>query len=252
VSELAATLRETLAVLAAGDPGCNRFGAAHHRYLLAPPYVCRDPAVPDDLRELARELGGGGAGPYYGWFVVESALEHVTAAPSGPSLGWSRALPVAHLGCGYAAVVPLDGTARGEVWLDARAARVMRPLHVSFTAFYLDWIDRLARGGLPDGHLSPFACALPNALGAYLADWEAAHDVAPGTLAGEELKRALAELGPGAIEIGAEPPLFLRGERADPCVACARMLANLGLPLAVVAPGHTPLPVRHEIVDALS
>jgi hypothetical protein len=232
VSDLAATIREALVALAAADPACKRFGASHHRYELAPPV----PALAvgsEDLIAFATTVSGGGAGPYYGLLALDRLSPVRT--PAGD------ALPVAHLGCGYAAVLQL---ATGEVWIDARLLGIARPIHPSFTAFYIDWIDRLARNAWPESFVPPGACALPNALGGYLAAYEQEHGIAAGTLAGEALREALGQLGPGAIEIAGGPPLFEPGDRVDPCIECARLVDNLGLSRGVIAPGIPPRPVR--------
>jgi hypothetical protein len=256
VSELAATLREAVRALAAADPALRRFGASHHRYALAPPLTDAalaalehrlDAALPDELRGFAAEVGAGGAGPGYGLVPIDRAAAYVVAAPAGAP--WSRGLPLAHLGCGYTAVVALDGSARGELWIDARAVGVTRPIYPSFTAFYLDWIDRLAHGRWPEPHVPPGACALAAALSGYLAHCEIERGVAPGTLAGEPLRDALSRLGPGAIEVAAESAVawFDDDDRVDPCIACARLLDNLaddGLGRDVVAPGVPPRPLR--------
>ena len=218
--------------LAAADRGCTRFGAAHHRYQLAPPLPALA-AGSDDLIAFATTVGGGGAGPYYGLLALDRVSPVQT--PAG------AALPIAHLGCGYAAVLQL---ATGEIWIDARTLGIARPIHPSFTAFYIDWIDRLARNAWPESFVPPGACALPNALGGYLAAYEQEHGIATGTLAGEALREALGQLGPGAIEIAGGPPLFEPGDRVDPCIECARLVENLGLPGTVIAPGTLPRPVR--------
>ncbi|MDQ3370226.1 MAG: SMI1/KNR4 family protein, partial [Myxococcota bacterium] len=79
MSELAATIREALAALAASDRSLARFGANHHRYELAPPLddamasaleATLGAPLPPDLRELATTLGAGGAGPYLGWIPL--------------------------------------------------------------------------------------------------------------------------------------------------------------------------------------
>ncbi|MEO8705657.1 MAG: hypothetical protein ABI867_36840 [Kofleriaceae bacterium] len=241
MSDFAATLREALGALAAGDPRCLRFGAAHHRYELAPPLTIAIAIA--DVRELATTVGSGGAGPYYGWIPIDRALASPIAAPANVT-AWTRAAAIAHLGCGYAAVLPLDGNARGEIWLDARELGIAKPIFPSFTAYYLDWIDRLARTQWPEAHVEPGVCALPNALSAYLAAWEAERGMAAGSLAGAELREALAQLGPGAITIGGDAPLFVAGDHVDPCISCARLLDNLGLPATLVAPGARPLPSR--------
>lgn len=243
-------MREALAALAAGDRSFKRFGAAQHHYVLAPPI---DPAVigielPEDVRAFASEIGSGGAGPYYGWIPVDRAARCLIEAPATTD-AWQRALPVAHLGCGYAAVIPLDGAARGEVWIDARALGLVAPIRPSFTALYLEWIDRLAHAAWPEGFVPPGACALASALSGYLGVCEQRLGLPPGTLAGAALREALEDLGPGAIEIAAESSLALFGvgDRVDPCIVCARLLATLaadGLRPDVVAPGVIPIPLR--------
>lgn len=254
MSELWATARDAVRALAAADPGLRRFGAAVHRYELAPPLDAAavaalehrlGAALPDDLRELVTELGAGGAGPGYG-IVPMDVAGPLVAAPAGAP--WSRGLPLAHLGCGYTAVVALDSRARGEVWIDARAIGVVRPIQSGATALYLDWIDRLAHARWPDPHVPAGACALAAALSGYLARCESDAGVPAGTLAGAALRDALSRLGPGAIEIAAEAsPWFDDGDRVDPCIACARLIENLagdGLCRDVVAPGALPRPQR--------
>ena len=245
MSELATTVREALAALAASDPAYKRFGAAHHRYELAPPLELTSVDLPDDLRAFVRDIGSGGAGPYYGWLPVERAANHLIEAPA-PVTAWQRALPIAHLGCGYAALVPLDGAARGEVWIDARALGLVAPIRPSFTAFYLEWIDRLAHNAWPDGFVPPGACTLASALSGYLGMCERRLGIPAGSLAGQQLRDALALLGPGAIELAAEGPLalFAPGDRVDPCIVCARLVDSLaaeGLRRDVVAPGVRPV-----------
>lgn len=256
MSELWTTARDAVRALAAADPDLRRFGAAQHRYLLAPPLdgaaleaVERrlGAALPDELRGFAGELAAGGAGPGLGIAPIDRAAAYAVAPP--PGAPWTAALPLAHLGCGYAAIAPLDGAARGEIWIDARAIGVLRPIQPGFTAFYLDWIDRLAHGRWPDAHVPAGACALAAALSGYLARCEAEHGLAPGALAGPALREALSRLGPGAIEIAAESSVawFDDGDRVDPCIACARLIENLGgdgLRRDVVAPGAPPRPLR--------
>ncbi len=254
MSELWATARDAVRALAAADPALRRFGASVHRYELAPPLDAAavaalehrlGAALPDELRALVTELGAGGAGPGYG-IVPMNGTGPIVAAPAGAP--WSRGLPLAHLGCGYTAVVALDGRARGEVWIDARAPGVVRPIQPGVTALYLDWIDRLAHARWPEPHVPAGACALAAALSGYLARCEADAGVTAGLLAGAALRDALSRLGPGAIEIGAEAsPWFDDGDRVDPCIACARLIENLagdGLRRDVVAPGALPRPQR--------
>jgi hypothetical protein len=260
VSELWATARDAVRALAEADPALRRFGAAQHGYRLAPPLpaaaldaldrrlgAALGAALPDELRAFAAELAAGGAGPGYGIVPLDRAADHVVAAPRGAP--WTAGLPLAHLGCGYAAVAALDGVARGEIWIDARSIGVIRPIQPGITALYLDWIDRLAHGRWPDAHVPAGACALAAALSGYLARCEADAGLAAGSLAGAALRDALGRLGPGAIEIAAESAVswFDDGDRVDPCIACARLIENLaadGLRRDVVAPGAVPKPLR--------
>lgn len=258
MSELWATAREAVRALAAADLALRRFGATGHRYELLPPLSVAavaaledqiGAALPDDLRALATELTAGGAGPGYGIVALDRAAGYVVTAPAGAP--WTRGLPLAHLGCGYAAVVAIDGAARGEVWIDARGVGVVRPMCPSATALYLDWIDRLAHARWPEPHVPPGACALAAALSGYLARCEAEAGLAAGTLAGAALREALSRLGPGAIEIAAESAVawFEDGDRVDPCIACARLIEDLaadGLLGDVVASGVPPRPLRTQ------
>jgi hypothetical protein len=255
-NDLHGTVREAVRALATADPGLRRFGAARHRYALRQPLAPAQleaiehrlgAALPDDLRDFATAVGAGGAGPGYGMVAIDDAAGYAVAAPAGAP--WTRALPLVHLGCGYAAIATLDGDARGEVWIDARAIGLLRPIHGSFTTMYLDWIDRLAHARWPEPHVPPGACPLAAALSGYLAHCEKERGLAAGTLAGEPLREALARLGPGAIEVAAESSVawFDDGDRVDPCIACARLIDNLaadGLRRDVVAPGVPPRPER--------
>lgn len=237
MSELLATLRETLAALAAADPKHQRFGAAHHRYALAPPL--RDAThLPDELRAYATQIAGGGVGPYYGLLPLDrvAPIDAVTGVTA-----FTRALPIAHLGCGYAAVIPLDGSAKDQVWIDARALGLVAPMYESFTAYYLDWISRLASATWPESFVPAGRCALAAALAGYLGIHEQRLGLGSGELSGDALADALAALGPGAIQIANEGPLFAADEPVEPCVACARLLANLGLAADVVVTGAAPL-----------
>ena len=248
MSELATTIHEALAALAANDRNRRRFGAAHHRYALAPPQA-PSPDLPDELAMFVRDVGSGGAGPFYGWIPVERAARFVIDAPDGVT--WTRALPIAHLGCGYAAVMPLDGDARGEVWCDARAVDLVAPITPTFTAFYVAWIDRLAHNTPPPAYTPPSRCVLPSMLSAYVEAIEARQGIAAGTLAGEPLREALGDLPAGGIQLAAQQDgLFAVGERVDPCIACATLvetLASEGLRRDVVAAGLPPRPLREML-----
>ena len=255
MSELVTTIREALAELAGGDRGLRRFGAAAHRYELAPPLdedavlaIERElgAPLPVEYRDFIREIGAGGAGPAYGLFPAEAAARAVIRQQRGP---WHLALPLAHFGCGYVVVLALDGLARGQVWLDARAIDFVATIRPTFTTWYVDWIDRLAQNALPDGFVPAGACALPAALSGYFAVWERRLGLAAGTLANNALRDALAQLGPGAIEVAADSalPLFEPGDRVDPCIVCAGLVTSFaehGLDQRVIAPGVPPVMLR--------
>src|SRR5262249_42650393 len=120
----------------------------------------------------------------------------------------------------------------------------------SFTAFYADWIDRLAHNTWLDGFVPPGRCAITTALSGYLAVREQQLGLGAGTLAGPALRDALGQLGAGAIEVTVDAQaLFDPGDRVDPCATCARALQGLveqGLRADVVAVGVAPLPIRAD------
>lgn len=243
MSELTTRLREILVALAASDIPLRRFGAARHHYELLPPATIDD-GLPDEYLEYVTRVSAGGLGPYYGLIPVDRALQHVVTAPAGV-VGWTRALPLSHLGCGYAALLPVDGPAAGQVWIDARAIGKLAPIRSSFTAFLLDWIDRLGRGQWLDGFVPTGACPLAAAVTGYLGVCEQRLGIPTGSIAGDPLREALSALPRHAIAIAAEEgsPLFAPGSPVDPCVTCARWLEGLerdGLRPDVVAPGVVP------------
>ncbi|HSN28571.1 MAG TPA: hypothetical protein VLT45_19935 [Kofleriaceae bacterium] len=250
MSELATRLREILSALGASDTSLRRFGAAQHRYELLPrvddlsAIEAEIGELPEEFRDYVTRVSAGGMGPYYGLIDIARAAKHVSTAAPGVA-GYKRALPLSHLGCGYAAVLPLDGPARGQVWIDARAIGLVAPMRPSFTAYVLDWIDRVSTGQWLEGYVPLGACALTAAITGYLGVREQELGIEPGAIAGAALRAALADLPRHAIAIAAEEgsPLFAPGTAVDPCVNCARAIEGLvrdGLRPDVVAPGVRP------------
>ena len=250
MSELAQRLREILAALGASDTTLKRCGAVQHRYELLPrledlsAIEAELGELPEEYRDYVTRVSAGGIGPYYGLIDVAVAARHISTAAAGVA-GYKRARPLAHVGCGYAAVLPLDGPARGQVWIDARALGLVAPMRPSFTAFVLDWIDRVSTGQWLEGYVPLGACALTAAITGYLGVRENEMGIEPGTIAGPPLREALSELPRHAIAIAAEEgsPLFAPGTPVDPCVNCARAVEGLvrdGLRPDVVAPGVRP------------
>lgn len=255
MSELVETLRDAVEALGAKDRTWRRFGAKAHRYQLLEPVgeagvaaIERElgTALPDAYRDFVRAIAAGGAGPAYGLIDAPAAARAALRQQSGP---WHLAIPLAHFGCGYAVVLALDGIARGQVWLHARAIDFVATIAPTFTSWYVDWVDKLARDVLPDGYIPANRCALPAALTGFFGVWERRLGIPAGSLDGAALRDALGQLGPGSIEIAADSaqPLFESGDRVDPCVTCARLVASLtdqGLAPDVIAPGMLPLPLR--------
>ncbi len=232
------------------DPKRLRFGARHHGYVAAPPEAAALPLVTPVAYEMfIRNVSAGGAGPYYGLLVASALPPAVWQAAQQPSHlpdgndeaavnaalasgvdPWLGALPVAELGCGYTALLVLNGPATGQIWLDARAVGVLAPIAHDFAAFILDWLDRESRAALLLGYVPADVCALPNALAGYLAMWEQQHSVSPGDMSPGQVREAFAALGTGAIVLAAQHPTPLRAQNAavNPCLVCAQLVARLG------------------------
>lgn len=258
--EFAAEYASLLTRWAVRDPKRVRFGARQHGYALAPPETTALPLVlPMAYEMFIRNVSAGGAGPYYGLLVARTLPSAVWQAAQQPSLlpdgndeaavsaalaagvdPWLGALPVAELGCGYSALLVLNGPATGQIWLDARAVGVVAPIAHDFAAFILDWLDRENRAALLLGYVPADVCALPNALAGYLAMWEQQHGVSAGDMSPGQVREAFATLGTGAIALAAQHSTPLRAQNAavNPCLVCAQLverLADSGLASSVVA-----------------
>ena len=82
MSELWGTAREAVAALAAADPALRRFGAAQHRYALAPPLdaaalAAAEAALADRTRTLAQLAARGIA---YARIYADAHPEHAALA----------------------------------------------------------------------------------------------------------------------------------------------------------------------------
>lgn len=233
------------------------FGAAGHQYQLAPPLASTDLAqahaagvrLPATYERYLCTVSAGGFGPYYGLIAPHEWLQPLVlsgiCAPSrlpdghdetacaalAPTVDpWPGAIPLCAMGCGYTALLVVNGPAFGQVWLDARAVGLVAPIAPSFESFWRDGLARLAAGQLPLGYVPGGACALPQALAGYLAHCEQKHGVAPGALTPTAVQDALAGLGPSAIVISAAiaTPLTAVDTVVWPCVVCAQLIDHLG------------------------
>ncbi len=257
-----ATLRELLDHLAAHDPRRARFGARHHDYRLRPPL--EEPRLaaieaglavrlPDDYREHLLRAGDGGAGPYHGLMPFDHPIQRAIAPgdfdPDAPA--WRGVVGLCHLGCGYVAFLVIGGPARGQVWVDLRAADDgVRPIADDFHRFYLGWIHALAHQQWLPGHVTPGRCALPHALTGYLQSIEEQQGIAPGTLPAEAVREALGRIPDGGIATASagETPFFAPGDLVDLCVVCEQTAENLGMRRGQIVGGVEPLPSRRESV----
>jgi hypothetical protein len=109
-----------------------------------------------------------------------------------------------------------------------------------------DWITRLAHNEWLEAFVPAGACALPHALSAYFRSIEDARGMDEGSLAGDALRDALDSIPDGGIATSHDgtTPFFAAGDPVDLCVACERLIDNLGLRRAAVALGVPPIPCR--------
>jgi hypothetical protein len=260
MSELTDTVREAVALFAAGDRELARFGARRHGYRFRAPLAAarvdeieHDANVrfPDDYREHLTSLGDGGAGPYHGLLPLDHPVQRRLAAgafrANDPYAG--GAVGLGHLGCGYVALLVVDpaSDARGHVWVDARGAGAgVVAAYPSFRHYLTDWLTRLAHAEWLEAFVPAGACALPHALSAYFRAVEQRDGLADGELAGDAMRAALDAIPDDGIATTHDgtTPFFAAGDRVDLCVACERLAANLGLRRTMIAAGVPPIPGR--------
>ena len=248
MTELEATLVALIDALAAGDPRSRRFGATTHHWQRRPA-LAEDRvaaieaqagvALPDDYRGYVIAVGDGGAGPYHGILPLDHPAQPALLRggpcplPATPAVvqidPWRGVLAISDLGCNQTALLVVDGPARGQVWADARSLDAgVVPMAASFTDFLGGGLAAMARGELPPAFAPAGACVIPRLLSALLAREEERLGRAPGSLAGAELRAALAQLGPGAIAIASTgSPIHAPGDPIAPCVQCAVLIDNL-------------------------
>jgi hypothetical protein len=87
---------------------------------------------------------------------------------------------------------------------------------------------------------------MPHALSAYYRSIEDERGLAEGSLAGDAMRDALDAIPDGGIATTHDgtTPFFGAGDRVDLCVACERLMDNLGLRRAVIQVGVPPIPAR--------
>lgn len=262
--EFAKTLRDAIAHLASHDPSHRRFGARHHRYRVGPPIEADrlatieaelDVRLPDEYRDHVTAISDGGAGPYHGLIPLDHPIQVAAArgvfVPDAPGRAlYHGVVGLAHLGCGYVAMLVVDGWAKGQVWLDARGSGDgVIPIAAGFRDFYLEWIDTLAHNRMPRGFVTPGRCALPSALTAYLHSVEDQQGVARDALSPAATLEALGAIPADGITTAdtGDSPYFDAGDPIDLCPVCEQTVENL-LPLGLrrdqLVLGAQALPMR--------
>jgi len=180
-------LPNALSHLRSHDPEFRLHGALGHRYTLNAPLSGIDAIesqlgfrLPDDYRTFL-SIGNGGAGPYYGILPFDPAgAQGVFPATEAwleddadfmTSASEAGTVALGHVGCGYFAILVVNGPARGQVWYDVRGVgEGYYPAYRSFGDYYGDWI-RLATSGQALSCPAPEGlCALPSVLGSYTAE----------------------------------------------------------------------------------
>ncbi len=172
---------ERLAFLRHTDSEFTRFGSAAHRYRLNPPLAesevtafetRHDVTLPEDYRSFIREVGDGGAGPFYGIFRLdrsdpaderhEDLMPGFLAGAFPHTQSWNEfgdrtpaaedeyfdqahirgSLNLSHQGCGYMVRLVLNGPQRGTLWEDGRCSDLgVTPFAAGFADWYLRWLN---------------------------------------------------------------------------------------------------------------
>ena len=154
--------------LRARDRDFRVFGSPSHRYKLGPKWgeaqlrefeARHQIALPADYRAFLREIGDGGAGPYYGLLSLQDALDECDLAREFPFVEatnfseaqadefYERELPFpgmlrfCHHGCGIYSELIVKGPAYGTVW-GGEYYDDIHPTGQSFSLWYGDWAQR--------------------------------------------------------------------------------------------------------------
>lgn len=169
--------------------------------------------LPPEYRQFLLDVGGpGSAGPGYGLLAPRRV---------------GGVLPLAWAGCGVAWVLQLEGSTRGQVWLDARGSDdTYMPVADSFTEWYTNWLDA-AIGYGPWVEWDHRACAAMNGLASYLMQMPEEQRRAHRIEAGKVTSIALTGGGAYAPE----------GSPLDPCHECVVTYESWGLDESVFGRG---------------
>jgi hypothetical protein len=257
------SLVSSLRGLAAADAQREVFGARGHGYAFAPPIDAatlaaiegRGIVLPPGYRELVTQAFSSGVGPGFGLLPphtppqlasLRGPFPHVSAwkPPQGQEAAGDRlvagTLPLAHLGCGYFALLVVDGPAYGQVWADLRSAgEGLVPTHPSFVDWFFDWLDGALTRRLPAMPLKAGLCALPSALSSYLQSLEQQRGKV-------DARAAVGELPDGAIQTRSDGTdrYFDEGDAIDVCPLCEGLRRNLGMRPSILVPGVPPKAAR--------
>ncbi|NWF68096.1 MAG: SMI1/KNR4 family protein [Chloroflexi bacterium] len=171
-------IKVKLALLRGRDPQYRLFGANVHRYRLSQTLSVAQVAafeqewqvrLPEGYRDFLLQVGGGGAGPYYGVLPLgyHKAALSLLREPFPHGGDWNEehlsddeylddsltrgAMRICNTGSGGYELLVVTGAARGTIWADGRYANQgllalphsHNPLRrMDFLDWYLDWLER--------------------------------------------------------------------------------------------------------------
>jgi tetratricopeptide (TPR) repeat protein len=247
--------REAIDELRSHDPDCEEFGAASHRYVLAPP-LSRDlideierthgVGLPVDYVAFVTAVGAHGAGPGYGLLsldlpgqltLLDGEFPHRRPVrPTGKQLAPGKletlgkplggVVALAHQGCDYLSFLVIRGPRAGSVWMDLRAAGLgLVPTHDTFNDWYRYWLRATDGGEWPELPVEPGTCAFFRLITSHLHAAEEKLGLVPGSLTEEQTREALATLPSGTVGAVARRSFYYdEGDGIPPCPVCEHML----------------------------